>query len=217
MKSALCVWGGWEGHQPKKCIDILVSWLEEDGFAVESSNSLDVYADQDKMQSKDLVVQSWTMGELTREQEAGLTTAVKNGTGMAGCHAGVIDAFRNSPMFQFMMGGQFVYHPPNKPIDFQVKIVNRSDPITSGINDFRMSSEPYYLHYDPAIEILATMQFGQTPDAPWIEGTVVPTIWKNTFGKGRVFCNSLGHVPEEFQIPQVKEITRRGMLWAARD
>ena len=184
---------------------------------MELSDSLDVYADTDKLRSKDLIVQSWTMGVLTPQQEDGLTIAVKNGTGIAGCHAGVIDAFRNSPTFQFMMGGQFVYHPPGRPINFKTKIVNREDPITAGINDFMMSSEPYYLHYDPAIDILATMQFGPTPDAPWIEGTVIPTIWKTTFAKGRVFCSSLGHLPEELQIPELKAITRRGMLWAARD
>lgn len=217
MKSALCVWGGWEGHQPKQCIDIFASWLEEEGFQVELSNDLDVYLDQEKLQSKSLIVQSWTMGNLTREQEAGLTIAVKNGTGMAGCHGGVVDAFRSACSFQFMMGGQFVYHPPNKPIDFQVKIVNRQDPITAGIDDFPMSSEPYYLHYDPTIDVLATMSFGDNEDAPWIQGAVVPTVWKKTWGRGRVFCTILGHVPQEFDIPQLGQIVRRGMLWASRD
>ena len=36
-------------------------------------------------------------------------------------------------------------------------------------------------------------------------------------GKGRVFYSSLGHVSREFEVPQMRTILHRGMLWAARD
>ncbi|MCB1969570.1 MAG: ThuA domain-containing protein, partial [Geminicoccaceae bacterium] len=38
---------------------------------------------------------------------------------------------------------------------------------------------------------------------------------KHRYGEGRVFYSSLGHVAAEFDIPQMKEILRRGLLWAA--
>ncbi|NLT41905.1 MAG: ThuA domain-containing protein, partial [Anaerolineae bacterium] len=47
-------------------------------------------------------------------------------------------------------------------------------------------------------------------------GTVMPVVWKRMWGKGRVFYSSLGHVAADFEVPEAKEIQRRGMLWAAR-
>ncbi|RWX58655.1 ThuA domain-containing protein, partial [Mesorhizobium sp. M2A.F.Ca.ET.039.01.1.1] len=34
--------------------------------------------------------------------------------------------------------------------------------------------------------------------------------------KGRVFYSSLGHAASEFQVPQMRTILRRGLVWAAR-
>ena len=36
------------------------------------------------------------------------------------------------------------------------------------------------------------------------------------YGQGRVFYTSLGHVAKDLAVPEVIEIVRRGMLWAAR-
>ena len=44
-KKALFVWGGWEGHEPKQCVDIFAPWLQEQGFEVEISHTLDSYLD----------------------------------------------------------------------------------------------------------------------------------------------------------------------------
>ena len=48
-RTALLVWGGWEGHEPKPCVDIFAPWLESQGFKVEISHSLDAYLDLDKL------------------------------------------------------------------------------------------------------------------------------------------------------------------------
>ncbi|NIV35368.1 MAG: ThuA domain-containing protein, partial [Anaerolineae bacterium] len=72
MKSALFVWGGWEGHEPKQCVDIFAHHLREHGYEVEISDTLDVYLDHDKMKSLSLVVQAWTMGTITDAQQRGL-------------------------------------------------------------------------------------------------------------------------------------------------
>jgi len=49
----------------------------------------------------------------------------------------------------------------------------------------------------------------------WIEGTRIPVVWKRRWDKGRVFYCSIGHAIEDLQLPQVTEIMRRGMVWAA--
>jgi type 1 glutamine amidotransferase len=214
MKSALFVWGGWDGHQPRETTDFFASVLREASYDVELSDTLDTFLDTDKLNAKDLIVPVWTMGTITGEQQKGLLAAVQGGVGIAGWHGGMGDAFRANPDYQFMVGGQWVSHPGGI-IDYEVNITNHEDPITAGIRDFKMHSEQYYLHVDPSNEVLATTTFSGE-HAPWIEGCVMPVVWKRTFGKGRVFYCSVGHVVHDFEVPEVREIIKRGMLWATR-
>jgi len=213
-KSALIVWGGWEGHEPKQCADIFAPWLREQGYDVEVVNTLDVYLDAAKMNSLSLIVPIWTMGTITPQQEKGLLDAVANGVGIAGWHGGMGDSFRNNTEYQFMVGGQWVAHPGGV-IDYEVNIINHEDPITAGLKDFKMHSEQYYMHVDPGNEVLATTTFSGEY-APWIAGTVMPVVWKRRWGKGRVFYSSLGHVAKDFDVPEARIIVQRGMLWASR-
>jgi uncharacterized protein len=215
-KSALLVWGGWLGHEPKQCVDVFGPILESAGFAVEVSDTLDAYLDESMMRSLSLVVPVWTMGTITKEQEKGLLNAVRSGVGVAGWHGGMGDSFRNSVEYQFMVGGQWVAHPGGV-IDYEVNIVDvkKDDPIVAGIADFRMHSEQYYMHVDPSNEVLATTTFGGEV-VPHIQGTVMPVAWKRRWGDGRVFYSSLGHVAKDFEVAEAREIVRRGMLWASR-
>lgn len=213
MKSALFVWGGWEGHEPKQCVDVFAPILKKAGFEVEIADSLDVYLDQAKLKALDLIVPVWTMGTITNEQQKGLLSAINNGVGVGGWHGGMGDAFRNNTEYQFMVGGQWVEHPGGI-IDYEVNIINHDDPITRDLSDFKMHSEQYYMHVDPSNEVLATTTFSGD-HKPWIDGCVMPVVWKRRYGKGRVFYTSLGHVAKDFDVPEAREITKRGLLWAA--
>ncbi len=214
-KTALINWGGWAGHEPEACAELFADLLRGEGFEVKVVSDLEVYTDDAYMQSLDLVVPVWTMSDLSDAQEAGLLKTVKSGVGLAGWHGGMADSFRNRVDYQFMVGGQWVAHPGNI-ISYTVQIT-KADPITEGLTDFEMSSEQYYLHVDPGNEVLATTTFsGDYGDAPWLAGTVMPVVWKRYFGKGRVFYSSLGHVRQDFEVPEARELMLRGMLWAAR-
>lgn len=212
-KSALFVWGGWPGHEPKQCVDVFAPWLEEQGYDVEISDTLDIYLDKRKLENLNLIIHVWTQGTITREQEKGLLDAVRSGIGIAGWHGGMGDSFRNNVEYQFMVGGQWVAHPGGV-IKHEVNIIDHEDPVTRGISDFEMCSEQYFMHVDPSVKVLATTTFSGEY-APWIEGTVMPVVWKKTYGKGRVFYTSLGHVAKDFDVREAKEIVERGMLWAS--
>jgi uncharacterized protein len=214
MKKALLVWGGWDGHEPKQCVDIFAPYLQQQGFDVRVSDSLDVYTEKDYMMALSLVVPVWTMGAITNEQERGLLEAVRSGVGCAGWHGGMGDSFRNNVDYQFMVGGQWVAHPGGV-IDYKVNITKPEDPIVKGLSDFAMHSEQYYVHIDPINEVLATTTF--TGDhASWIDGSVVPVVWKKPYGKARVFYSSCGHVAADFKVEEARVIVERGLLWAAR-
>jgi hypothetical protein len=214
MKSALIVWGGWDGHQPQLGAELAAALLEQAGYHVTVRDTLDAYCDQTVMAAVDLIVPVWTMGAISDAAHDGLLTAVRNGAGIAGWHGTMGDSFRDRTEYQFMVGGQWVAHPGGA-IDYTVNIIDPHDPITAGIADFPMRSEQYYMHVDPSNHVLATTTFSGV-EAPWIAGTVMPVVWKRMYGAGRVFYSSLGHNRQDLEVPQVKEILRRGMLWASR-
>ena len=213
-KRALLVWGGWEGHEPKKCTEIFAGLLEKHGFEVEVANTLDVYRDPAKLKGLDLIVHNVTMADLTPEQEKGLCDAVRSGTGLGGWHGGLADAHRGKVDYAFMVGGQFVAHPGDI-VDYTVVVKAKNDPVTKGLADFQLHSEQYYLHVDPGIEVLATTTFSGK-EAAWTKGVIMPAAWKKRYGRGRVFYASFGHTAADFDVPEAREMIRRGLLWAAR-
>ena len=212
-KKILMVWGGWEGHEPKQVTEKIRPQLEKLGAIVTVSDSLGIYANEKLMSTFDVIIQSWTMGKITGEQEKGLLKAVREGAGIAGVHGGLGDSFRDNTEYQYMVGGQWVAHPGNIK-DYTVEITDKNDPVTKGISDFSIRSEQYYMHVDPNVKVLATTTFsGRHND--WIEGAVMPVVWKKTYGKGRVFYLSVGHVAKDFDTPEAMEILIRGIQWAS--
>lgn len=213
MKRALIVWGGWAGHQPEECAEVVRQMLREDGFDVVSENTTEAFTDP-KLGEFSLIVPIVTMSTIEREEIDGLTGAVQSGVGLAGFHGGMGDSFRQEVKYQFMVGGQWVAHPGNI-FDYTVQVARPDDPIMAGIGEFPYRSEQYYMHVDPNNEVLATTTFnGQHCD--WIGGHVMPVVWKRRHGAGRVFYSSLGHQATEFAVPEMATILRRGMQWAAR-
>ena len=217
MKSALIVWGGWDGHEPEACAELFAAWLTGRGFAVTVSNTLEAFEETARLARFSVVIPVWTMGQITAGQSRGLRDAVRGGVGLAGWHGGMGDAFRADTEYQFMTGGQWVAHPGGS-VRYAVHIVDRRDPITRGLADFRVESEQYYMHVDPGNRVLATTTFsGRHGDSPWIRGTVMPVVWTRRYGKGRVFYSSLGHGAADFKVPEVFALQTRGILWAARE
>ena len=212
-KKVLYVYGGWDGHEPEKCRDIFVPWLRSEGAEVFVFDNLSCYTDSTLMKSVDLIVQHFTQGVISREQERALLGAVRRGVGLAGWHGGTGDSFRTNVEFQYMVGGQWVAHPGNV-IPYRVNIVDRKDKITAGLKDFNMKSEQYYMHVDPNVNVLVTTTFSGDHNS-WIDGAVMPVVWKKAYGKGRVFYSSLGHVAKDFEVPEALEIMKRGIRWAS--
>lgn len=216
MRKALIVWGGWDGHEPEQVAGVFAELLRDEQFEVEVSNTLEAFADADKLLGLDLIVPVWTMGEISQQFVDNVSTAVQNGTGLAGCHGGMCDSFRKNTDWQFMTGGQWVAHPGNDGVNYTIQFPQSSSPLVAGMEDFNVSSEQYYLHVDPAVEVLATTRF-PVADGPHALNKAVdmPVAWTKRWGVGRVYYNSLGHHADIVEQPQVKEMMRRGLLWAA--
>jgi hypothetical protein len=213
MKKALVVWGGMELHTPERGAQVVRALLEAEGFAVTVTADYEALG-ADGVGSNDLVVPVITDGVLAPEKMAKLVAAVQGGTGLAGYHMGLATSFRSSVPFRYMASCYWVQHPGNI-IPYRVDILPGSHPITEGIESFEHVSEQYYLNYDPAVEVLATTRFSGEFH-PWRKDVVMPVVFTTTHDRGRVFYSSLGHTADELAGGPVREILRRGLLWAAR-
>ena len=207
-RRALIVAGGWPGHRPLEIAAVMARELESEGYVPVISGSLDVLSDADTLADTSLVVLNWHMGvedEQTRVDLAPLRDSVATGTGLAGIHAGLGDAFRLDVEFQFMVGGQWVAHPGDDGITYTVEIVDHDHPVTDGVDDFVVTSEKYYMHYDPAVHVIATTDF---------DGVAMPIAWTKQWGRGRIFYSSLGHAPDIVELPPALRLMRQGLRWA---
>ena len=216
-KKALIVQGGWDGHEPKQVAEVFRRVLGEEGFDVEVADSLDAFTDGAKLMGLSLIVPVWTMGKITDAQVRPVLKAVESGVGLAGCHGGMCDSFRESTEWHWMTGGQWVAHPGNDGVKYTVKIGPEPSPITEGIEDFEVASEQYYLHVDPAVKVLATTRFPVAPGPHERNGPVaMPQVWTKYWGAGRVFYNALGHHADLVESEPNLTLMRRGFRWAAR-
>jgi type 1 glutamine amidotransferase len=216
MAKALVTWGGWDGHEPDKVADLFAGWLREAGMEVELTDSLACFDDPARLEGLSLIVPVWTMSKIEKQQALNACAAVAGGVGIAGCHGGMCDAFRENVDWQFMTGAQWVAHPGNDGVEYRVRMVS-DDPLVAGVGDFTVKTEQYYLHVDPVVKVHAVCDFPvvEGPHSP--NGPVaMPVVFSKLYGKGRVYYNALGHQRNVIEQGPAAELMRRGLLWAAR-
>ncbi len=229
-KSALIVRGGWEGHSPVAATDLFRPFLADQGFEVRVEDSPAVYAEAEVMAGIDVILQCVTMSSIEPAEFAGLRAAVEAGTGLAGWHGGIADSYRNTSDYLHLIGGQFACHPP-KPAEqriggdpsdnylhYTVNIApaHRDHPIVTGLSDFELTTEQYWVLADDYCDVLATTALEARPFDPWHRPVVSPAIWTREWGRGRIFVATPGHSLDVLQDENVKTIIERGILWASR-
>jgi type 1 glutamine amidotransferase len=228
-RRALMVRGGWDGHEPEKTTEFFVPFLQDNGFEVRLESSPAIYTDSSYMDSVDLVVQINTMSTIEKEEFAGLERAVLSGTGFAGWHGGIADAYRDNADYLHMVGGQFAHHAGKDPAErtggqsdnylpYTVHIteLGRTHPITVGIDDFDLVTEQYWVLSDEYNDVLATTTQDVRPWDAWHRPVTAPAVWVREWGDGRIFVSAPGHKLEIVQDRNVRTIIERGLLWAAR-
>lgn len=216
MKQALIFYGGWNGHTPVETADVFKSMLENLGFNVMMCDNMQIFDDYENIKDIDLIVPVWTMGSMTSAQCANISKAVAAGCGMAGCHGGMCDSFRENTEWQFMTGAQWVAHPGNSEVTYKVNLCGDNE-FTKGLCDFEYTGEQYYMHVDPAIKVYATTTFPVASGNHDVNGEVkMPVIFTKKWGNGNVFYLSIGHTYKDFELPEVKTIMERGFVWAAK-
>lgn len=139
---------------------------------------------------------------------------VRSGKPLIGIHCAG-DTFADRDDFVAALGGKFRTHPA--PLDIAVEFVDRTHPITEGLEPFTVHDELYLFQaYDPSrVHLLAKTNSFEDPagaESPHPGG--IPIAWTRQEGRGRVFYLSLGHFPDVMADPNWRKLFQRGVTWA---
>lgn len=217
-KRALVVRGGWKGYAPARVAGSLIAFLQGHGYVVAVSNDLDVYTHAVLMAGTDLIVQCWTAGSPTDDQIAGLRGAVESGAGYVGWHKGIVESFRGSASYLQFTGVQFVAQSPDiRSHAIRCVPISRDREIIAGLPaEVVVVDNQFWVLSDPYNDVLATTTIPARAADPWSDPVTVPAIWTRRWGAGRVFGCAPGHYAPALEIPEIRTIVERGLLWASR-
>jgi type 1 glutamine amidotransferase len=144
--------------------------------------------------------------------------AVREGKGLVAYHfASAAFTKPNWDEFEKAIGGgwrtQGFHGPAHK---FTVKKTDAKHPISEGLPaKFDHVTDELYQNSKlfPGGEVLATAYSDPAKDKG--TGKDEPVVWVNTYGKGRVYNNVLGHDVNALSDPNVRPWFVRGVIWAA--
>ena len=92
-------------------------------------------------------------------------------------------------------------------VDFNVRIEDKSHPITKGMPDFKLNDESYkgWVHHPGSHLLLSTDQ----------KLNNYRLAWTRFYGKARVFFIQLGHGSHAFESKDYQQLMAQGIRWAA--
>jgi type 1 glutamine amidotransferase len=144
----------------------------------------------------------------------GFVRYVKEGGGMGAIH-GTPWASRNWDEFADMIGSQSAPHRIEHGV---LKVYDRNSPIVRPFNYENLPFEEEFYRFDTEgqgrlrwdqVRVLLTVALDdpKVEPRPWTgykrPDNIYPVAWIRTYGKGRVFYNSMGHMPATFYTPEI--------------
>jgi hypothetical protein len=158
---------------------------------------------------------------LDAQQKADLLSFVHDdGKGFVGVHSAAI-TLTDWPEFGEMLGGVFDQHPWGT---FNAPIIVE-DPSFPGVKQwpqsFVLQDEIYQMkdYSRDKVRVLMRLDAGKldlkNPNVHRADRDFAVT-WAKTYGKGRVYYTTLGHVQENWDNPQMQEMFIEAIKWATR-
>jgi uncharacterized protein len=162
--------------------------------------------------SYDVLFFAMTSGELafTAAQKASILAFVSNGGGFLGAHSAT-DTLYEWPEYGALVGAYFREHPWTQLASIVVE--DRAHPATAGLGDRFAIHEEFYAFREnprPRVQVLLrldTVSVGATGD--------YPLAWVQSYGRGRVYYNALGHFDSTWNDPQFQRQITAAIRWAA--
>ncbi|MFX0030967.1 MAG: ThuA domain-containing protein [Candidatus Hodarchaeota archaeon] len=177
-----------------------------DDFDVAIYDDVEIFNNRDFFEY-DTTIFFTQFGEFTEKQEKNLLDFIASGKGFVGLH-GASASFKQHPKYYEMIGGRFLHHKKKTNID--IKILDKTHPITANLDDFTFFDEPYRHDFSMKgdMKVLAEGDYHDEKD-PDPE----PIIWVKNYGKGRVAFCALGHQARALKNEIYRNIIRNSVKW----
>ena len=142
---------------------------------------------------------------MTPEQEEAVETFVREGGGFMPLHNSIA-IYPKEGLYRRVTAGHFVSHPAVET--FSVRVVNRTHPVTAGVEDYVVTDEQHFLEYDAdRVEVLLRSYSERGESAAG---------WAFAYGRGRVCFLANGHTLEALRMPDYQTLLRNAMRWCLR-
>jgi uncharacterized protein len=203
------------GHKWRETAPALKAILEADPRMTVRVVEDPQFLDSSAVTNYDLVLlhfQNWNVPGPNAAARENLRRYVANGGGLAAVHFACGAWHGEWPEFENILGRVWrgtegAQHDPRGP--FTVHILDRTHPVTRGLNDFETDDELYTCLVGSApIKVLAEA-------TSRVDGMKHPMAFVHTYGQGRVFLTTLGHDVKAFNQGSVPQLIRQGCAWAA--
>ena len=206
----------YSGHETIPHGNLLLELMAKYTGAFEAtfSNDLDLLK-YPKIKEFDAVFLNSIVGEFMPDpvMREGFVRYVKEGGGMGAIH-GTPWASRNWDEFADMIGSQSAPHRIEHGV---LKVYDRNSPIVRPFNYENLPFEEEFYRFDTQgqgrlrwdqVRVLLTVALDdpKVEPRPWTgykrPDNIYPVAWIRNYGKGRVFYNSMGHMPATFSTPE---------------
>jgi type 1 glutamine amidotransferase len=154
--------------------------------------------------------------KITDEQAKVFADCIKRGKPVVALHHSIC-AYDDWPEYFNIIGGKY-FHKPTivngkeyavcsyiHDVNFKIKVVDRGNPITKGLNDFEIFDETYKGYY---------VEEGVTPLLTTDEPSSQPIIgWTKKYGRARIVTLQSGHDVPTFENPNFRKLLKQAIEW----
>ena len=190
------------------------AWLKEEGFDVRMETSTAAFADP-AIHDLSLIVPIFTMSKIEKDEAANLCAAVRGGVGLARQsrrHGRRVPRCRGIPVH--------VRRAVGRPSRQHHRLLGRRDEARRSDHGRHQGLRIPLRAVLHARRPGATKCWRRPPSPastrPGPRASSCPSPGRSTTAEGGCSICSLGHRAYELDVPEMKTILRRGMVWAAR-
>lgn len=154
--------------------------------------------------------------KITEEQAKVFSECISGGKPVVALHHSIC-AYDEWPEYWNIIGGKYFHKPTTfkgkdyqpcsymHDLHFNVKVVNKENPVTKGVADFPIFDETYKGYY---------VEDGVTPLLTTDEPTSTPVIgWSKIYGKSRIVVLQSGHDVPTFENPNFRKLLKQSIEW----